>query len=62
MAFDGFPLILDGPMAPGESRRVGYVFLSSKEAVRYLRAADKFYLWEGHLIGEATIVEADGTG
>jgi hypothetical protein len=43
-------------MAPGERRRVGYVFLSGPKAADYFRAAGKFYLWELRLIGEATIV------
>jgi hypothetical protein len=42
---------------PGEKRRaVGFVFLSGKEAAEKMRAAGKFYLWEGHLIGEAVVV------
>ncbi len=56
---DGWPLLIDGPMSPGESRRVGYVFLSGQEAVHYLRNAEKFYVWEGQLVGEATIVNTE---
>jgi len=56
-SYDGWPLLSDSPMYPGESRRVGYLFLSGQEAVDYLRRADKFYLWEGRIIGEARIIE-----
>lgn len=43
-------------MAPGDRRRVGYVFLSGQEAVDALKDAGKFYLWELGLIGEAVII------
>lgn len=43
-------------MKPGETRRVGYVFLSHQEAVDHLRNAKKFYVWESGIIGEAMIV------
>ena len=59
VTYDGWPLLKDGPMSPGETRRIGYVFLSGQQAVYYLRGAAKFYLWEGWVIGEATIVDAD---
>jgi hypothetical protein len=58
VGYDGWPLLLQGPMSPGESRRVGYVFLSGQQAVNYLRSAEKFYLLEGRIIGEAKIVDA----
>jgi hypothetical protein len=60
--YDGWPLLGDRPMSPGERRRVGYVFLSGREAVDHLRAAPKFYVWEGGLIGEATIAAGQGEG
>jgi len=44
-------------MAPGDHRRVGFVFLSGEEAVTELRKVGRFYLWEGRFIGEAVIVE-----
>jgi hypothetical protein len=53
--YDGWPL-LDGPLAPGESRRVGWVFLPGADAAAVLHRAGTFYLWEGHFIGEATVV------
>jgi len=54
-AWDGYPLV-DTPMMPGETRRVGFVFLSGSEAMDALSAAGCFFLWEGKLIGEAQIV------
>jgi hypothetical protein len=54
-AWDGYPLV-DRPMMPGEERRVGFIFMSGREAVKALSAAERFYLWEGKLIGEARIV------
>jgi hypothetical protein len=56
VGYDGWPLLIDGPMVPGEIRRVGYVFPSGQEAVRYLCSAEKFYIWEGHIVGEAIVV------
>lgn len=58
--YDAWPL-LDATFAPGERRRVGFVFLngeslSSEEAAEILRRAGTFYLWEGHFIGEACVV------
>ena len=53
--YDGWPL-LDAPFAPGERRRLGFVFLSGDDAAAALRRAGTFYLWEGRFIGEATIV------
>lgn len=57
VGYDGWPLLDDTPMAPGERRRVGYVFLSGQKAVEHLAANDKFYVWEGRIIGEAIIVD-----
>ncbi len=54
--YDAWPL-LEKPLSPGESRRLGFVFLSGEEAAAVFRRAGKFYLWEGHFIGEATVVK-----
>lgn len=59
VGYDGWPLLGDEPISPGETRRVGYVFLSGQEVVNYQKAADRFYIWEGRIIGEAKIVEID---
>lgn len=49
-------LVLNGKsLAPGESRRVGLLLLSGDEAARDLRAAGRFYLWDGRVIGEAVV-------
>lgn len=52
---DAWPL-LDCPFAPGERRRLGFVFLGGEEAASTFRNAGKFYLWEGRFIGEATVI------
>lgn len=49
-------MLLDGePILLGQPRRLGFVFLSSDSADVF-RAARKFYLWEGKIIGEAVVV------
>jgi hypothetical protein len=53
--WDGYPL-LERAMMPGERRRLGFVFLCGEEAVQALGSNDRFYLWEGRWIGEATVV------
>lgn len=55
VGYDGWPL-LDAPLAPGERRRLGFVFLSGEEAAAIFRRAGTFYLWEGRFIGEGTVV------
>ena len=55
--WDALPLLRDDPFPPGETRRIGFVFLAGEEAAVELRHAGKFYLWDGRFIGEA-IVEA----
>jgi hypothetical protein len=40
IAYDGWPLLGNNPLKPGDIRRVGYIFLSGKKAVDYLRTAD----------------------
>jgi len=58
--YDAWPL-LEAPFAPGERRRLGFVFLSGEslsgeDSAAILRRAGTFYLWEGRFIGEATVV------
>jgi hypothetical protein len=50
--------ILNGgtPFAPGQTRHVGVAFLAP-EAAAMFRRVKKFYLWEDHIIGEATANE-----
>jgi hypothetical protein len=56
--YDGWPLLGDMAIEPGEQRRIGFVFLSSEEAASILRKAGTFYLWEGRFIGEAKVVQS----
>ncbi len=56
IAYDAHPT-LDSPFAPGESRRVGMVFLMGEEAARLMRNARRSYLWEGKVIGTAVVVD-----
>jgi len=53
---DGWPVLGDTAIQPGESRRLGFVFLSGEETAKLLRDAGKFFLWEGGFIGEAVAV------
>jgi hypothetical protein len=39
--------------SPGETKQFGIVF-GCREAAPMFRKVGKFYLWEGHIIGEAT--------
>lgn len=54
-AWDGYPL-LESEMKPGDRRRVGFVFLSGQSAINALTVHDQFYINEGRIVGEATIV------
>ena len=46
-------------MKPGDTRNgIGFVFLPGEMAASQLRAAGKFTLWDGRIIGEA-IVRSD---
>ena len=58
--WDALPLLRDAPLFPGETRRVGFVFLSPEEAVAEIAKAGHFYLWEGRCVGEAIVV-VDGS-
>ncbi len=53
--WDGWPILYE-PLAPGDRRRLGFVFLSGEEATSALRKAGRFYLWEAGFIGEAVVV------
>jgi hypothetical protein len=54
--WDCLVLVGETPLAPGESRRVGFVFLAGEKAAAILRAAGKFHVWEGRFVGEAVVV------
>jgi hypothetical protein len=54
---NGWPQLKE-PLVPGDSRRLGFVFLlSGKESADALRKAGTFYLWEGKFVGEAVVVK-----
>ena len=53
--YDGWPILRE-PLAPGDRRRVGFVFLGEEEAVPAFLRAGIFYLWDGRFIGEAKLV------
>ena len=55
--WDALLLLRDEPLQPGETRRLGFVFLSGQKAVEALRTAGRFFLWEGTFIGEAVVVQ-----
>jgi hypothetical protein len=58
VGYDGWPLLGDLALAPGETRQLGFVFLSGDEAVAQFRKSGVFYPWEGGFIGEAKVVQA----
>jgi hypothetical protein len=43
------------PMYPGESRRIGFAFLTT-EGAEAMRPAGTFYLWDGGFFAEASLV------
>jgi hypothetical protein len=47
--------------SPGETKRFGIVFLSL-EAAPMFQTVNKFYLWEGHIIGEAVPLRSENFG
>jgi hypothetical protein len=55
ISYDAWPL-LEEPLAPGDHRRLGFVFLSGEQAAGVFRKGGIFYLWEGRFIGEAVVV------
>lgn len=62
VGYDGWPLLGDTRIEPGDRRVLGFVFLSGESAANIMRSAGKFYLWEGRFIGEAKILDANGAG
>lgn len=57
VAWDGFPLLGEEPFEPGDRRRMGIHFLSGEEAAGLMRAAGRFFLWDGRPIGEVVVVD-----
>ena len=56
VGYDGWPLLGEAPLAPGDSLRLGFVFLSGEQSAAMVRAAGTFFLWEGGFTGEAVVV------
>lgn len=56
VGWDGLPMLGQTALNPGEKRRVGFYLLSGDEAASALRAAGRFFLWEGRAVGEGVIV------
>ena len=64
-AWDCRLLLKGSSLSPGETRRVEITFLSAEQAFDALSKGDKFFLWEGRVIGEARFVypeTLDGPG
>lgn len=55
-AWDGWPILGDVELRPGETGRFGWMFLSGDLAASAIKQSGKFYLWEGRIIGESVIV------
>ena len=55
VGYDGWPLIGEEPLQPGDHRRLGFVFLTP-DGLEALGRAKRFYLWESGFIGEASVV------
>lgn len=52
-------LVFEGELIhPGQKRRVGFAFLT-QEGAQTIREARRFFLWEGRVVGEATVWEAE---
>lgn len=47
-----------GPIHPGEKRRVSFAFLTD-EGAQAIAKARHFFLWDGSVVGEARVCEAD---
>lgn len=56
VGYDAWPLLGDTSLLPGTVSRLGFVF-SNKDGIEIMKAAGKFFLFEGRFIGEATIVD-----
>jgi hypothetical protein len=53
--FDCWPLLGDDPIAPGETREVGFFFLVT-ESAEEVRQAGRFYLWDRDFFAEAEVL------
>jgi hypothetical protein len=55
IGYDGWPLLDNSYLAPGDTRQLGFVFLSA-DAAQTLTQAGTFYLWDGDFVGQAVVV------
>jgi len=55
-AWDGWPILGEVELQPGETGRFGWMFLSGDQAASTFKRARKFYLREGRITGEAVVV------
>ncbi len=55
VGYTAWLLLGDTPIKPGDVRTVGLVF-ANPDAIDLFRAADEFYLWEGHVIAHARVI------
>jgi hypothetical protein len=56
--WDCMVLLGEPLLALGETRCLGFVFLSGQKAADIMRAAGTIYLWDPDFFGEATVVES----
>ena len=55
-AHDGWPLLGDTPLLPGEQRRLGFVLRTGEKGAAEIRAARKFLLWRNGVVGEGVVI------
>ncbi len=48
-------LLLDRPLAPGDTRQVGIIFLDPETALSHVGVGATFLLWEGPTIGSGIV-------
>ena len=53
--YDCWPMLGDDPMAPGETRQIGFFFLVPVSAEK-VRQAWRFYLWDRYFFGAADVL------
>lgn len=56
VGYDAWPILNDEPLQPGSTRRLGFYFLSGGAGADVMRLSSRFFLWEGHAVGEAVVV------
>lgn len=56
IAWDAWPILGVTPLLPGDRRRLGHIF-RTEDGLERMKAAGRFFLWEGKVIGESVVVE-----